>query len=537
MSEPTEHHGPRPFSRRQLLAGGLAGAAAVAAAGGRPSTAGADPVARQRTLRLAASVAPAGADLSAVKHVVFHMQENRSFDHYFGAMGGVAGFADTNNRSAFTQAWPGGAQSTLLPFHMNTKKQQAECTYDLNHSWKVEHESWNGGAMDSFASIHTSSAYEGQLGVNTMGYYEKADIPFYWDLASKFTVCDQYFCSVLGPTHPNRLMQMTGTIDPAGAAGGPVLDTADLLPPVKGTCSWTTMPEVLSEAGVSWKCYNPYGSNYAPSSSIFINKNVLLYFSQYENPSSDLYQRAFGSYGPPVSGGLTDPGGPNDFATDVANGTLPQVSWVFSPDSYDEHPPAPAQLGEWYTLQILEALVANPEVWASTVLFIMYDENDGFFDHVPPPTPPAGTAGEYLTMSPLPAGAGGIAGPVGMGVRVPMLVVSPFSTGGWVCSDTFDHTSQLRFLERVFGVSAPNISDWRRSVTGDLTTTLPVLGSPATKLPKFKSVSSDTTAPPIGNECTTLQILEGNPSTAPFPVPKHQAIPKQGKSKLTPTPG
>ena len=101
-------------------------------------------------------------------------------------------------------------------------------------------------------------------------------------------------------------------------------------------------------------------------------------------------------------GGLTKTG-PDDFAKDVKNDTLPQVSWIMSPDSYDEHPPAPAALGEWYTQQVLDTLLSNPKVWASTVLFIMYDENDGFFDHVPPPTPPAGTAGEYLTVDPLPA--------------------------------------------------------------------------------------------------------------------------------------
>ena len=133
-------------------------------------------------------------------------------------------------------------------------------------------------------------------------------------------------------------------------------------------------------------------------------------------------------------GGLTKTG-PDDFAKDVKNDTLPQVSWIMSPDSYDEHPPAPAALGEWYTQQVLDTLLSNPKVWASTVLFIMYDENDGFFDHVPPPTPPAGTAGEYLTVDPLPATASGVSGPIGLGVRVPMIVVSPFSAGGYVCSD------------------------------------------------------------------------------------------------------
>ncbi len=141
--------------------------------------------------------------------------------------------------------------------------------------------------------------------------------------------------------------------------------------------------------------YNPYGSLYQPGSPLFINKNVLIYFNQYvSNPSSPLYQNAFNYYGPNVTGGLTSTNpSQSDFAADVANNTLPQVSWIMSPDSYDEHPPAPPALGEWYTQQILDTLLSNPEVWASTVLFIMYDENDGFFDHLPPPLAPAGHSG------------------------------------------------------------------------------------------------------------------------------------------------
>ena len=512
----------RALSRRQLLVGGLAGAAAVGVGVAVDRLASGT-----STVQKAASTKPAGADLGAVKHVVYLMQENRSFDHYFGAMVGVQGFADTNNRGAFTQAWPGGAQANLLPFHMSTATQQGECTYDLSHTWAAEHLSVNGGAMDKFVSTHTSSDFEGALGVNTMGYYLKEDIPFYYDLAANFTICDRYHCSILGPTHPNRLMAISGSVDPAGIAGGPILTTYDSLIDYQGTCSWRTMPEVLQDAGITWKTYNPYGPDYQPGAVGFVSKNMLLYFKQYQDPSSPLYQNAFGYCGTNVVGGLTAGVGPNDFATDVANGTLPQVSWIISPNSYDEHPPAPAAWGEWYTQQVLDTLVSNPEVWASTVLFIMYDENDGFFDHVPPPTAPAGTAGEFVTVMPRPATMGGVEGPLGLGVRVPMIVVSPFSVGGHVVSDVFDHTSQLRFLETLFGVKAPNISDWRRSVTGDLTSTLTSLTTPVTKMPEMPATSASATAPPVGDECTTVQILEINSTLPPFPVPEKQKIPVQ----------
>jgi phospholipase C len=533
----------KTFSRRQVLAGGLSGAAALSLARLRAS----GPSARE-TLEQAMRVRPASA--KGIQHVVFLMQENRSFDHYFGKLGGVAGFDDTNNRAAFTQAWntanggsgsPSGEEppNVLLPFAMSTKTGQGECTYDLSHAWPAEHACWNNGAMDSFVSTHTSPSYENQLGTNTMGYYHEADIPFYYKLVKNFTVCDNYFCSVLGPTHPNRLMAISANLDPAGVAGGPIIVTNSNQQPYQGTCTWQTMPDVLTTAGVSWKCYNPYGPDYQPGASMFVSKNMLLYFDQYANadPSSRAYKNAFSYYGPNVNGGLTLTNPKiDDFTKDVRNGTLPQVSWIISPDSYDEHPPAPAELGEWYTQQILNILTSNPDIWESTVFFIMYDENDGFFDHVPPPTPPSGTAGEYLTVDPLPSSAGGIAGPVGLGVRVPMIVVSPFSKGGWVCSDVFDHTSQLQFLASVFNVTVPNITVWRASTVGNLMSTLPTISDPDNTIPYLPPISDNEKQPPIKGECTGTQILELNPDEGPYPVPLVQNMPTQNPGTLKKTP-
>ena len=491
-------------------------------------------------IKAAASTPAAGSDLGAVEHVVFLMQENRSFDHYYGVLGGVNGF-DANS-PAFAQAWPGGASSTLLPFHLDTATHMAECTYDLSHLWQAEHASCNDGAMDSFVSTHTSNTYEGDLGTLTMGYYESSDIPFYYELAKNFTICDGYHCSVLGPTHPNRLLQMSGTLDPAGAHGGPILVTNsdnDL----EFTCSWPTMPEVLTDAGVSWKVYNPYGFNYVPGDggiSMELCKNVLMYFEQYrQSKNPTLFQNAFGYHGQPVprsNPGFTSPGGRNDFAHDVHHGQLPAVSWIVAPDGYDEHPPAPASLGEWYTSRVLKTLMSRREVWARTVLFIMYDENDGFFDHVAPPTAPLSTPGEYITAPGAPSYTSGQ--PIGLGVRVPMLVVSPFSAGGWVCSDTFDHTSQLQFLAERFGVDGTvdsNVSTWRQGKVGNLTSALPTLGTPITKKPKFgraRKTSDNTNAPPIEGECNAGQLIELNSSTPPYPIPHPQSQPKQGPNTL-----
>ncbi len=185
--------------------------------------------------------------------------------------------------------------------------------------------------------------------------------------------------------------------------------------------TWTTVPERLQAAGISWRVYTQ--SHDSP----------LAQFAQYRQarPGSPLYDNL--SIGPDLV---------STFADDVAGGRLAEVSWI---------------------------LASAPRTWARTVFLLSYDENDGLFDHVPPPTPPAGTAGEYLTVDPLPADAHGITGPIGLGFRVPMLVISPWTAGGWACGNIFDHASTTRFRERRFGIHEPNISAWRRRVCGDLT--------------------------------------------------------------------
>jgi phospholipase C len=511
----------RRFDRRTLLAAALAGGgAAVLAAASRGDTAAAG----ASLARAAASTKPAGSDLGAIEHVVFVMQENRSFDHYYGTYPGVRGFDDhrAGKLGAFSQRWPGGRDSHLLPFHLDTASGMGECTYDLSHEWRTQHLSRGRGDNSAFVATHTMPEYEGpQHGTMTMGYYRRSDLPFYYALADAFTICDNYHCSVFGPTHPNRLMSVSGTVDPAGQAGGPVLLTHDDSAAVYSV-SWDTMPEVLEDAGVSWKVYTPSGTLYSPS---FVQKNgmastdaILFWFRQYANPSSPLYQKAF----LPIY--------PDDFVTDIAQGTLPSVSWLIPPIGYDEHPPSPSAMGEWYTGQILTALMANPAVWSKTVVFHTYDENDGFFDHVPPPVAPAGTRGEYLSASPLPATAQGIAGPLGLGYRVPMLVISPFSRGGHVASEVSDHTSQLRFLEARFGVKAPNISSWRRTHTGDLTTALH-MGHATASTPRLPSTKHDQQADMAALGCTVGDVVGAGNDQPVYPVPAHQSMPRQERTR------
>jgi phospholipase C len=269
------------------------------------------------------------------------------------------------------------------------------------------------------------------------------------------------------------------------------------------------MPEQLRERGVSWKCYS--GDEITPT----------------EDPPMPLFSQY--ATDPELIANGTAPTFPGNFLTDVQNGDLPQVSWVWDTIVKSEHPPAPPVFGENSTDMILQALTADPELWAKTALLITWDENGGFFDHVPPPVAPAATPGEYLTVAPLPSIAGGIAGPIGLGFRVPMLVISPFSRGGLVCSNTFDHTSLLRFLETRFGPEVPNLSAWRRSVTGDLTaafnfakpnTSVPVLPSPSAADPRVLTSDCPTQAPDTGS--ASFPTVTGYPLPPPPQAMPHQ---------------
>jgi phospholipase C len=418
---------PRPdlLNRRSLIGGAtlLTGAAVCA---------GILPVSLTRALA-ATATQPRRAALRDIQHIVILMQENRSFDHYFGTMPGVRGFGDIrairlpDGRAVFDQPDPSHRQGFLRPFHYDTAATSAQATPGLDHSWATQHQAWAHGKMDAWVAAK---------GPFTMGYFEQADIPFHWALAEAFTICDNYHCSVLGPTDPNRLHMWTGMVDPRGLAGGPVTSDATTF---KGqTLSWTTYPERLERAGVSWQVYQEV-DNY--------DNNALAWFTQFSNarPSSPLYQR----------GMLAQPAG--TFEDDARADRLPQVSWLVAPTAQSEHPRYFPAAGAEYIAQKLDALAANPDVWAKTAFILTYDENDGLFDHVPPPVPPPGTPGEFI---------GGE--PIGLGFRVPATIVSPWTAGGYVCSEVFDHTSLLRLLETRFGVPEPNITAWRRRTCGDL---------------------------------------------------------------------
>jgi len=421
------------FTRRRFLSGAAAATGAGAAAALLPASV-------QKALATPPNRPGRWKD---IKHVVLLMQENRSFDHYFGTMSGVAGFDDpdavtlSTGRSVFYQPDAVSPDGYLLPFHLDTRSTNSQAIPSTSHAYSVQHQAWNGGKMDAWLPAHRAA--DKANGPYVMGYYTREDIPFQFALAEAFTICDQYHCSVFGPTWPNRLYWQSGTNDPNGGHGGPI--TSNSLP--NGPYTWTTYAERLEAAGVSWRVY---GDSVGQSAY-----NMLPHFKKFQDatPGTPLYDKGLA----PASAG--------QFEYDALHDLLPAVSWLMPGAGQSEHPAETPAAGAAFVASKIGAIAANPDVWAKTVFILDYDENDGLFDHVVPPTAPAGTPDEYA-----------LGLPIGGGFRVPCIIVSPWSAGGFVCSQKFDHTSVVQFLEQFTGVAEPNISAWRRKTFGDLTRTL-----------------------------------------------------------------
>jgi len=497
------------LTRRSFIGGAAAAAGAAAVASAAPgAVAQAATQARPGRPRL-------HGDIRDIKHVVILMQENRSFDHYFGSLKGVRGFGDRatitlpgglpvwqqpttapgapGNSTQFPWQLSAAPASAYPPAHQPPNSEVGAQGYGgTTHSWDDQHFAWFGAWMTAWVSA--------KGGLTTLGYMSREDIPFHYALADAYTVGDAYHCSVLSATGPNRTYLWGGTIDAqqkfsdfVAFNGGDELGRF---------LKWQSYPETLQAAGMSWKIYqgsDNFGDNGA---------EYFATFAQFDPeqggtpaPGNVFYDNGVATVPEPF-----DPEARNGdnlalaIKNDVLAGTLPQVSWVVTNQSYSEHPDGAPDDGAYYVFQVLQALNADADVFNSTLVIIDYDENDGQFDHVPPPVAPAGTTDELFQE---PSGGLASAGvdvpvPVGLGFRVPLVLVSPWTRGGWVTSEVSDHTSVLQFLEQwttAIGTPAicPNISDWRRSVCGDLTSAFdfrsPVFGLPELPVP----------GPPIGD--------------------------------------
>jgi phospholipase C len=362
-----------PSGRRQFLSG-TAKAAAAAVAG----TFSLFPP----WLRSALAVEPSSVTgtLQDVAHIVVLTQENRSFDHYFGTLRGVRGFADRfpvpveGGRSVWQQprVLPSSPPGPLQPFHLNTERDFALMRAEgTPHSWPDAQQAWDQGRMGQWTSAK---------GEHAMGHYTRADLPFHCALADAFTVCDAYHASFQGGTNTNRLFLMTGTNDPLGLAGGPAsyndLDSLQSKPEF-GHYSWTSYAERLQAAGIRWQVYQDMADNY--------DDNPLVGFKPFRDAAAGVAGSATALRERALSTRSL-----SQLRADVQANALPQVSWIVATAAGSEHPErsSPAQ-GADYTAQVLAALTSNPEVWSRTVLILNYDENDGFFDHVPPPAAPS----------------------------------------------------------------------------------------------------------------------------------------------------
>ena len=478
---------------------------------------------------MAINAAP-GTTFYDAEHVVFLMQENRSFDHMFGKMKGVRGFNDPRAKTLPNQnkVWlqNDAAGATYAPFHVDINKTRITWQGGLPHSWSDQVAARNKGRYDKWVPVKS---------LMSLGYYQREDIPFYYAMADAFTICDHHFCSSLTGTTPNRLFFWTGTIRPEqnantiAAVNNSQAESRDNV-----FVDWQTFPELLEDNDVSWKVYQNeiwtanlpegdtddwlgnYGDNpleyvkrHQVKLAAYFRKNgdqtsrpplssteVLAKYNQLSQREKNLIDKAFTSnienpdYLQLAPFTFTNDEGKEEalnipkedifeqFRKDVDTGKLPTVSWLVAPQRFSDHTSSPLY-GTWYVSEAIDILTKNPEVWKKTIFILTYDENDGYFDHLAPfvaPKPNDPSSGKV---------SDGLAtwvdyefkkdSPIGLGYRVPMMVASPWSKGGYVNSQVFDHTSSLMFLEKFLSrktgkkIKSDNISAWRRAVCGDLT--------------------------------------------------------------------
>src|SRR6266851_3177114 len=314
-----------------------------------------------------------------INHIVVDMQENRSFDHYFGFAPFAGSFGVPPGYSQ-----PDGHGGTVAPYRFTSLS-----TPDIGHSWSAMHHEYDGGTMDGFYTTD---------GINCMGYYPASDLPFYYSLFKDFTLCANYFCSLMGPTWPNRFYLAAGTsggITTNGVWG-------------YGVFNYPIILDLLDAAGVTWKVYNvsmdsiPFGNT----------DNVFVFWQRFAHD-----QRTRGSKG--------------EYLNDLSLGRLPQVSFIIPSFArgWDEHPPADVSVGMGIQQELITAL-RQSSAWANSVYLLTYDESGGYFEHVP-----SAQLDAY-----------------GLGIRVPTWVVSPFAKKRHLEGTLYEHTSILKFIETVFNL-------------------------------------------------------------------------------------
>lgn len=335
-----------------------------------------------------------------IQHVLIACQENRTFDTYFGFYPKAGKFGTPANIALLDKNG-----KTVKPHHFTTHD-----TTDIAHDWNIIHREYNNGKMDGFVLAD---------GIDTLGYYNGTDIPFYYALADAFTLCGNYFSYQLGPTLPNRIALWAGTT-------GGITRNHRL---ARGSLDWPIIIDLLEEHHISWKCYNlGTGLGSVPEVEFF---DAIPFFKRWYKDSRLKFKE-------------------KDYYNDLNAGTLPQVTFLISDAFTSEHPPLSIHQGEIKMAKVIDALIKSNS-WTKSALFLTYDEGGGYFDHVPPPQLDA----------------------YGLGMRVPALVVSPWAKRGYVSGQLYEHNSLLKFIERRFGL--PSLA----SVNHQFDTTTPGLNNDA----------------------------------------------------------
>jgi phospholipase C len=344
-------------------------------------------------------------------HLILVMQENRTFDHYFSSLT-VPGQTVDGASPSLSNPDPLNPGQTISRFH-----QTSYCFDDPAESWDEVHREVDGGALDAFTTINAEDDPEDDpSGRRTLGYYDESDLPYYYALARAWAISDRHFSSVQANTWTNRLYYMAGT------SYGVI---SNVFPPDQQDAHGNLTPNLftrLNDAHVTWAFY------------VQDVPTLAILYATFSKNSLHVLPYA-------------------QFFSDAAAGTLPQVTFVEGTDmaggaSPDEDPPADMQIGQQMVSQIVTAVPTSP-LWPHSALFLSYDEQGGLYDHVPPPpacapddTPPNLVAGDVDAAFDQ------------YGLRVPLIVVSPYAKRGYVSHVVTDHTSILRFIEARFGLPA-----------------------------------------------------------------------------------
>jgi len=362
----------------------------------------------------AASSLPSQTDLggkqpadfnSSIQHIVFIIKENRTYDQMFGTYPGADGA--TTATISTGQVIPLGVAPDRLP-------------RDVPHGWADTLTGEDNGRMDQFDLTNTAGQTCNVNGDELcLTEQAAANVPSYFSYASHFTLADHMFSSMHGPSFPNHLYtvaaQSGGAVDnpqyslgtwgcdaPPGTTV-PVLDSSGNLTNQFPCFDFETVADLLDNTSISWRYYAQSGSIWNAFDAVNHVRNTSLWTTNFAPDTQ--------------------------FVADAQSGQLPPVSWIIAPDDESEHPTNSTCNGENWTVNQINAVMQGPD-WGSTAIFLTWDDFGGFYDHVPPPAPDQ----------------------FGLGLRVPLVIISPFAKPGYVSSTTYEFSSLLKFVEERFGL-------------------------------------------------------------------------------------